>query len=45
MCAVLFKKFEYKKNENIVCILSGGNIPLNKLIECITESKDFLLNF
>ena len=43
--AVLFKKFEYKQNENIVCILSGGNIPLSKLNECFTESKDFLQNF
>ena len=40
--AVLFKKFKYEKDENIVCILSGGNIPLERLIECFTESEDFL---
>ena len=42
LAAVLYKKFKYEKNENIVCILSGGNIPLNRLTECFTESEDFL---
>ena len=42
LAAVLFKKFKYEKDENIVCILSGGNIPLERLIECFTESEDFL---
>ena len=40
--AVLFKKFKYEKNEKIVCILSGGNIALERLAECFDESKDFL---
>ena len=44
LAAVLFKKFKYEKDENIVCILSGGNIPLERLIECFTESEDFLKN-
>ena len=42
LAAVLFKKFKYEKDENIVCILSGGNIPLERLIECFTESEDYL---
>lgn len=40
--AVLFKKFKYEKDENIVCVLSGGNIALERLTECFEESKDFL---
>ena len=31
-----------QKSENIVCILSGGNISLDRLAECFTESEDFL---
>ena len=42
LAAVLFKKFNYEKSENIVCILSGGNISLDRLAECFTESEDFL---
>ena len=42
LAAVLFKKFKYEKNENIVCVLSGGNIPLERLTECFSESKEFL---
>ena len=42
LAAVLYRKFKYDKDENILCILSGGNIPLNKLSECFTESEDFL---
>ena len=42
LAAVMYKKFKFEKNENIVCILSGGNIPLNRLSECFTESEDFL---
>ena len=44
LAAVLFKKFSFKKGENIVCILSGGNIPLTRLINCFTESSDYLKN-
>lgn len=44
LAAVLYKKFKYEKNENIVCILSGGNVPLNRLSECFSESEDFLKN-
>ena len=42
LAAVLYKKFKYEKDENIVCILSGGNIPLERLTECFTQSEDFL---
>ena len=42
LAAVLFKKFKYEKGENIVCILSGGNIPLTRLNECFIESKEYL---
>ena len=42
LAAILFKKFKYEKNENIVCILSGGNISLERLIECFKESDEFL---
>ena len=44
LAAVLFKKFKYEKNENIVCVLSGGNIPLKRLNECFVESLDYLKN-
>ena len=40
--AVLFKKFKYDKDEKIVCILSGGNIAMERLSECFEESKEFL---
>lgn len=42
LAAVIYKKFKYEKEENIVCILSGGNIPLERLKDCFTESEDFL---
>ena len=42
LAAVLYKKFKYEKEENIVCILSGGNISLERLANCFTESEDFL---
>lgn len=42
LAAVLFNKFKIKENENIVCILSGGNIPLSRLSECFTEAKEYL---
>ena len=42
LAAVLFKKFKYEKDENIVCILSGGNIPLDRLSKCFTESENYL---
>ena len=42
LAAVLYKKFKYEKDENIICILSGGNISLDRLTECFTESEDFL---
>ena len=44
LAAVLYKKFNYEKDENIVCILSGGNITLPRLIDCFTnhESEYYL---
>jgi threonine dehydratase len=36
--AVMGKKFEYKPNENIVCIVSGGNIDLAMLSRCIDRA-------
>ena len=42
LAAVLYKKFKYEKDENIVCVLSGGNISLDRLTKCFTESEDFL---
>ena len=42
LAAVLYRKFKYEKNENIVCILSGGNIPLERLSKCFTDSEDYL---
>lgn len=42
LAAVIFHKFKFEKNENIVCIMSGGNIPLNKLTECFVEAEDYL---
>ena len=42
LAAVLYKKFNYEKGENIVCVLSGGNMSLERLSECFVESEDFL---
>jgi threonine dehydratase len=42
--AVLFKKFKYEKGENIVCVLSGGNITLPRLSECFKNAEEYLLN-
>ena len=42
LAAVLFKKFKYEKGEKIVCVLSGGNIPLSRLTECFEESEEYL---
>ena len=42
VAAVLFNKFKHEKDENIVCIISGGNIPLTRLSECFTEAQDYL---
>jgi threonine dehydratase len=42
LAAVLYKKFKYEKDENIICILSGGNIPLTRLVDCFKESEDYL---
>lgn len=42
LAAVMYHKFKRKKDENIVCILSGGNIPLSRLIETFNEGADFL---
>ncbi len=42
LAAVMNKKFKFEKGENIVCILSGGNIPLNRLNECFNQSTNFL---
>jgi threonine dehydratase len=44
LAAVLFKKFKYEKGENIVCILSGGNITLKRLSECFDAAEEYLLN-
>jgi threonine dehydratase len=42
LAAVLFNKFKFEKGENIVCILSGGNISLNRLSECFNVSEEYL---
>ena len=42
VAAVLFHKFKYEKGENIVCVLSGGNIPLTKLSKCFEDAEDYL---
>ena len=42
LAAVLFKKFKYEKGEKIVCVLSGGNIPLKKLSECFEQAEEYL---
>jgi threonine dehydratase len=36
--AVLSKKLSYKENENVVCIVSGGNIDLSMLARCIDRA-------
>jgi threonine dehydratase len=36
--AVMAKKFEFKREENIVCIVSGGNIELSMLSRCIDRA-------
>ena len=43
LAAVLFNKFKYEKGENIVCIMSGGNITLKRLAECFDKAGDYLL--
>jgi threonine dehydratase len=42
LAAVLFHKFKYEKGENIVCVMSGGNIPLQKLSACFKEAEEYL---
>ena len=42
LAAVLYRKFKYEKGENIVCILSGGNITLPRLSQCFIDSEDYL---
>ena len=42
LAAVLFHKFKFEKGENIVCIMSGGNIPLTKLSKCFDEAEEYL---
>lgn len=42
VAAVMFKKFKHREDENIVCILSGGNIPLLRLSQCFIEAEDYL---
>ena len=42
LAAVLFHKFKYEKGENIVCVMSGGNIPLEKLSACFKDAEEYL---
>lgn len=42
IAAVLFKKFEFNKEDKIVCVASGGNIELGRFMECVERSKDYL---
>jgi threonine dehydratase len=42
LAAVLFHKFKYEKGENIVCVMSGGNIPLQKLSACFKDAEEYL---
>jgi len=42
LAAVLFHKFKFEKGENIVCVLSGGNIPLQKLSACFKDAEEYL---
>ena len=44
LAAVLFNKFKYEKGENIVCVMSGGNITLKRLAECFDKAEDYLLH-
>jgi threonine dehydratase len=41
--AVYFKKFNFKENTKIACVISGGNIALKTLSECIDRAL-FLRN-
>ena len=36
--AVYYKKFSFRKDENVVCVLSGGNITLRMLNRCIDRA-------
>jgi len=36
--AVLKKKFQFRPDENVVCVISGGNIELTMLSRCIDRS-------
>lgn len=36
--AVLSRKFSFEENENICCVLSGGNIELKVLVRCIDRA-------
>ena len=38
LAAVLNKKFSFRPDENIVCVVSGGNIPLRMLSRCIDRA-------
>ena len=38
LAAILNKKFSFKPNEKIVCVVSGGNIPLRMLSRCIDRA-------
>ncbi len=42
LAAVLFHKFKFEKGENIVCVMSGGNIPLQKLSACFKDAEEYL---
>ena len=42
LAAVLFHKFKFQKGEHIVCIMSGGNISLEKLSECFDDAEEYL---
>ena len=42
LAAVLFHKFKFEKGEHIVCIMSGGNIPLQKLSACFKDAEEYL---
>ena len=38
LAALLYKKFKFQPNEKIVCVVSGGNIPLRMLSRCIDRA-------
>jgi len=42
LATVLFKKFKNEKGENIICIMSGGNITLKRLSECFYNVVEYL---